>query len=105
MLLLLTWSDPAGDVEMTAALDALAASAEEDARKRDLLDNFIYLNYANARQPVYERSLTRADLDRLQRIRLAYDPLGHFQQYWKGGFKPPEPEPRQGLPVSRDELR
>lgn len=83
-------------------MDTLGARAEEEARKRDLFDDFIYLNYADGQQSVYERSVTPIDLERMQNIRLTYDPLGHFQKFWKGGFKLPETQ--HGVPVERDEL-
>lgn len=84
-----TWTEAVDDVEMKDATNAFGAWIENEARKRDLLDDFVYLNYANGEQRVYERSVTAEDLQRLKDIRKAYDSSGAFQRLWKGGFKLP----------------
>ena len=80
------------DATITNAVDELGRWAEDEARRRGLLNGFIYLNYANGRQPVYERSVLPDDLITLQEIRDRFDPSHTFQKLWKGGFKLP---PRQ----------
>ena len=55
-----------------------------------MLNDFIYLNYANDLQQVYQRSLTADDLSRMHRIRAIYDPSYTFKDLWKGGFKLPD---------------
>lgn len=75
---------------MESLTNKLGDWAEGEARKRGLLDDFIYLNYANGEQQVYQRSVTREDLDRLQQVKMLYDPFGTLNKLWKGGFKLPE---------------
>ncbi|KAG7090438.1 hypothetical protein E1B28_009557 [Marasmius oreades] len=84
------WEDPADDAAMKEATDALGDWAEAEARKRGILDDFIYLNYASERQPVYERSVTPEDLDKMREIQAKYDSDGTFEKLWKGGFKIPK---------------
>jgi hypothetical protein len=86
---MITWKDLADDEAMKEATNELGRWAEREAGERKLLANFTYLNYANGEQSVYERSLTSEDLDKMLKIRDAYDPLKSFQQLWKGGFKLP----------------
>jgi hypothetical protein len=68
----------------------LGTSAESEALKRNILNDFIYLNYADEKQPVYERSIAHNDMERMRRVKKAYDPAGIFDQLWRGGYKLPK---------------
>jgi hypothetical protein len=83
----MTWTDPCDDVPMTNATNELATWAREEARQRGILDPFVYLNYANGEQSVYEGSLAPEDMKRLRDVQKKYDPEGVFAKLWKGGFK------------------
>ncbi|KAJ5559034.1 hypothetical protein N7535_009098 [Penicillium sp. DV-2018c] len=89
MLILVTWSDPADDRAMEAATDRLGTLAEKEARKNGMLADFIYMNYANGEQKVYERSVTPEDLTRMLQVRDAYDPGRTMEKLWHGGYKLP----------------
>jgi hypothetical protein len=90
ILLLVTWTDPADESALKEATNTLGAWGEAEARSRGLLDDFVYLNYANERQRVYERSVTPEDLDKMQEIRKKYDSSGTFEKLWRGGYKLPK---------------
>lgn len=90
VLMITTWKDAEDDAVMTHATDTFGNWAETEARKRGILDKFVYLNYANGKQPVYERSVTAEDLEKMQLIKKTYDPSGTFEKLWKGGFKLPK---------------
>lgn len=94
MLILLTWSDPVDDIEMKTVVDTLGAWAEEETRKRDLFDDFIYLNYVNGQQPIYERAVTPIDLERMQNIPTGVRPAGTLPKILE-----------RGLQVARDAQR
>ncbi|RFU81520.1 fad binding domain-containing [Trichoderma arundinaceum] len=47
ILLMVTWKDPKDDKEMKKATARFGKLAEQEATKRNLFSNFIYLNYAN----------------------------------------------------------
>lgn len=86
---------------MEAAVNELGEWAEAEARKRGLWDDFIYLNYANGKQQVYEHSVTPEDLEKLRMVKMAYDPSGALTRLWKGGFKLPEESMET---IEKDEL-
>jgi hypothetical protein len=86
---------------MSETLDTLGRWAEAEGRKRGVLDQFVYLNYANGLQRVYERSTTTEDLERMRKAQEMYDSSGVFKKLWKGGFKIPQ---RGSNGSSRDEL-
>ena len=89
VLLLNTWTNPADDEVLKEATHRLGTLAEDEARKRDKLVDFIYMNYANGEQPVYERAVSPEDLDRMLQVRDMYDSKKTFQKLWKGGYKLP----------------
>ncbi|KAF9266401.1 hypothetical protein L218DRAFT_857950 [Marasmius fiardii PR-910] len=90
ILLLVTWEDPSDELVLRNATDALGAWGEAEARRRGLLADFVYLNYANEEQHIYERSVTEQDLDKMRDLQKAYDPSGTFVKLWRGGYKIPE---------------
>lgn len=85
-----TWTNPADDVAMKAAVLQFGAWAEAEALNRGLLASYIYLNYANEQQLIYERSVTPNDLNTMRKIQKKYDPSGVFTQLWRGGYKIPQ---------------
>ncbi|KAK7040090.1 hypothetical protein VNI00_009895 [Paramarasmius palmivorus] len=91
-----TWTNSRHDEVIEKATNELGAWAEKEAARRGLLNSFIYLNYANKNQPVYERSVTREDLERMRRVKKAYDSAGIFDRLWRGGFK---------LPMAQEEMK
>lgn len=84
-----TWTDPADDEAMKRATDKLGKLAEKEARKRGVWTDFVYLNYANKEQDVYQQSLTPEDVTRMMDVRDAYDPKRSLETLWRGGYKLP----------------
>ncbi|KIK65277.1 hypothetical protein GYMLUDRAFT_38710 [Collybiopsis luxurians FD-317 M1] len=89
ILILITWTEPADEPAIKEATNTLGAWGEAEARRRGLLNDFVYLNYANGGQRVYERSVTPEDLDKMREIQQKYDPSGTFENLWRGGYKLP----------------
>ncbi len=88
VLLSVTWSDLEDDNRVTSEMKSLISTIELDVGRLDALDPYIYLNYAAAWQdPI--RSYGRSNLDRLAKVRIAYDPGNVFVDYVPGGFKIP----------------
>lgn len=83
------WANPDDDAALEEAAYELGTLAEAEARKRGILNDFIYLNYADGSQPVYERSVTPGDMEKMREIKKAYDPAGIFDRLWRGGYKLP----------------
>ncbi|KAL0573032.1 hypothetical protein V5O48_008925 [Marasmius crinis-equi] len=90
ILILITWTDPADEPVLKEATNTLGAWGEAEASKRGLLNDFVYLNYANEQQRVYERSVTPEDLDKMREIQKKYDSSGTFESLWRGGYKLPK---------------
>ncbi|KAJ8091406.1 hypothetical protein PM082_015124 [Marasmius tenuissimus] len=90
ILILVTWTDPADEPAIKEATNTLGAWGEAEARRRGLLNDFVYLNYANGGQRVYERSVTPEDLDKMREIQKKYDPSATFENLWRGGYKLPK---------------
>ncbi|KAL0577496.1 hypothetical protein V5O48_004482 [Marasmius crinis-equi] len=88
-LLSVTWTNPSDDDLVEEVTGEVAIWAEAEARERRLLYDFIYMNYAHRTQPVYERSYSEEVLEKLRRVKKAYDSDGTFDDLWRGGFKIP----------------
>ncbi|KAK7460702.1 hypothetical protein VKT23_009419 [Stygiomarasmius scandens] len=71
----------------------LGTWSEETARERGILNNYIYLNYANEEQPVYTRSVSQADMKKMMSVKRKYDAEDILGRLWVGGFKLPEDKP------------
>ncbi|KAG7094793.1 hypothetical protein E1B28_005608 [Marasmius oreades] len=84
------WTNAADDAVLEENTQKLGAWAESEASRRGLLNEFVYLNYANERQSVYERSVVGEDLVRMQKVKQMYDSDGTFDKLWSGGFKLPK---------------
>lgn len=91
-LFLISWTDPTHDSVMNRASRTLGAWSESLARQRGILNDFVYLNYANDEQDVYGRSVSTRDLERMREVKGVYDKEGILGQLWRGGFKIPGDE-------------
>ncbi|KAF9262521.1 FAD-binding domain-containing protein [Marasmius fiardii PR-910] len=100
---IITWTDPSDDLAMKEATNTVGAWGEAEARKRGILDDFLYLNYAGEGQRVYERAVTPEDLNKMQEIQKKYDSSGTFEKLWRGGFKLPK-KGEAGATTAHDEL-
>ncbi|KAL1865059.1 hypothetical protein Daus18300_007406 [Diaporthe australafricana] len=89
LLLTVSYTNEADDLTVQQAGKAMMAGIENDARKLDLLDPFVYLNYASSYQdPI--ASYGEENVQRLRSIAKAVDPNGVFQTQVPGGFKIPQ---------------
>ncbi|PKX99265.1 FAD-binding oxidoreductase [Aspergillus novofumigatus IBT 16806] len=87
-LLSATWEDEADDAKVEQAARALFAGIEDDARKLDGHEPYVYLNYAAEWQdPI--ASYGKASIEKLQQVSQAVDPKGVFRNKMPGGFKIP----------------
>ncbi|KAK7034663.1 hypothetical protein VNI00_012305 [Paramarasmius palmivorus] len=84
------WDNPAHDTLIDDAVVAFGESAEESARQQGLLNGYVYLNYANQRQKVYERSVSKDNLAKMIGVREKYDKGNVFGRLWRGGYKLPQ---------------
>lgn len=84
-----TWTNPEDDEAMKRATDKLGKLAEKEARKRGVWTDFVYLNYANKDQSVYQHSLAPEYVARMMDVRDAYDPKRSLEKLWRGGYKLP----------------
>jgi hypothetical protein len=87
-LLTATWADPKDDARVEAAALELMALVEADAKRRDVHDPFVYLNYAAPWQKAIE-SYGPENVGKLREIRQAMDPRGLFTHNVPGGGKIP----------------
>lgn len=88
-----TWTNPEDDEAMKRATDELGKLAEKESRKRGVWTDFVYLNYANKEQNVYQKSLAPEDVTRMIDVRDAYDPKRSLERLWPGGYKLPARQP------------
>lgn len=89
VLLTVSYTDEADDLKVEQAGKAMMAGIEKDARKLDLFDNFLYLNYAGSYQdPI--ATYGEENVQRLRSIAQAVDPKGVFRTQVPGGFKIPQ---------------
>lgn len=80
------WHNPADDDAVKAALDSTISWATQTAKQRNLLSDWLYLNYCLPDQDVYQ-SYGQTNLNKLKSIRSKYDPQKVFDKFWPGGFK------------------
>ncbi|KIK51148.1 hypothetical protein GYMLUDRAFT_50717 [Collybiopsis luxurians FD-317 M1] len=81
-----SWSNSADDGICAAKVTEYLRLTESIARSRNLLDKFLYMNYANGGQKVYE-GIGNDNYNRMKAIQKVYDPDSLFHCCWKGGFK------------------
>ncbi|KAL2820550.1 hypothetical protein BDW59DRAFT_150682 [Aspergillus cavernicola] len=88
-LLSASWDDEADDARVEDAARGLFQGIEQDARRLDSYEPFVYLNYAAEWQdPV--ASYGRESVEKLQRVSRDVDPKAVFRTNMPGGFKIPE---------------
>ncbi|KAH5432499.1 hypothetical protein HBI47_097900 [Parastagonospora nodorum] len=84
--LALKWDDPADDERMYSFSNTLWTRLRDEAAKRSLQSDFIYMNYASPWQdPI--GSYGEKNKNRLKQVAGVYDPTGVFQRLAPGYFK------------------
>lgn len=83
------WTDPSLDDEVHSKAQQFLDYAQNLASQRGVLNQWLYLNYADGSQPIYEQ-IGDSNLERLQKAKSAYDPSNLLGQLWRGGFKLPQ---------------
>lgn len=89
-LLSATWEDETDDERIYNTARALFEGIEEDARRLNNYESFLYLNYAaDWQDPI--ASYGESSIEMLKRVSRDVDPEGLFRKGMSGGFKiPPE---------------
>ncbi|KAI9373536.1 putative oxidoreductase [Aspergillus egyptiacus] len=88
VLLSATWDDENDDTRVEEAARTLFATLEDEARRLDSYDPFLYLNYAAEWQdPI--ASYGAESVEMLRRVAEEVDPDGVFRVRMPGGFKIP----------------
>lgn len=82
------WSDAGNDELFNGGMEEIIKAANGIARKRGLLNDFIYMNYASAGLPVVQ-GYGKENVKFLKGVSKSYDPQGVFQKLVPGGFKLP----------------
>ncbi|KAJ8508269.1 hypothetical protein ONZ45_g9441 [Pleurotus djamor] len=80
------WASKSDDAAMEKAVRGVIDWATKEAKRRNVLHPWLYINYALPDQNVYE-SYGAANLRRLRDIKRKYDSGDVFGRLWKGGFK------------------
>lgn len=80
------WTDAADNERILSFSNALYQRLQAEAFKRNLANDFIYMNYASPWQDVVS-SYGAANQARLKKIAGEYDPAGVFQRLQPGYFK------------------
>lgn len=83
------WDNAEDDEVIKATMSEYLKWIEETAEERGILRPFMYLNYVDPSQPVYESSLAPEDLARIKEIQASFDPDLVFQKLVPGGTKLP----------------
>lgn len=91
LLFVSSWTDPADGEEMRTVIRQLASWSQQEAIERDLLEDFVYMNYASGVQDALMRSIGPENLSRMLDIQKQYDPGNVFGTLWSGGFKLRDP--------------
>ncbi|KAF2726626.1 FAD binding domain-containing protein [Polyplosphaeria fusca] len=80
------WSDAADDERVMTANANIVRRTGEEAEKRGLQDEYIYMNYASQYQDVVG-GYGAANQERLRSVAKSYDPAGVWQKLQPGYFK------------------
>ncbi|EEB99975.1 hypothetical protein MPER_00202 [Moniliophthora perniciosa FA553] len=80
------WDDPALDGPIDKWTQDLLAWGTKESKRRGLEVPWIYLNYAQPWQKVYE-SYGSANLKKYKDLKKKHDPENVFGKLWPGGFK------------------
>ncbi|KAL4816909.1 hypothetical protein BDW67DRAFT_40086 [Aspergillus spinulosporus] len=87
-LLSVSWEDETDDERVQNTARALFEGIEEDARRLNSYEPFLYLNYAaHWQDPI--ASYGEKSIEMLRRVSRAVDPQGLFREGMPGGFKIP----------------
>lgn len=81
----ISWTDPEDDGKIKATTQDFLRWSTDTAKQRNLLNRFIYLNYALNTQPVLA-SFGAENVRRMKAVQKKYDPKG-LLKVWKGGYK------------------
>jgi hypothetical protein len=84
--LLAYWTDESFDARINTILEDTIAWGIQTAKSRNLLEPWLYLNYALPTQSPYD-SYGAENVQKLKVIKKKYDPSNKFGQLWSGGFK------------------
>ncbi|KAG9220192.1 hypothetical protein CCMSSC00406_0007113 [Pleurotus cornucopiae] len=80
------WVNESDDAAMQAAVRKVINWATQEAKKRNVLHPWLYINYALPDQDVYS-SYGRDNIKVLKQIQAKYDNKNLLAKLWKGGFK------------------
>lgn len=80
------WSDPTSDAAILKFFSTIIKTVKEEARKKDVDNEYIYMNYASQFQDPIS-SYGKANVERLRAISRKYDPRQVFQELQPGHFK------------------
>ncbi|PGH28553.1 hypothetical protein GX50_08705 [[Emmonsia] crescens] len=97
------WADKADDEAVLKAISGIINAVKTEAKSRNKLNGFIYMNYASQFQNVVE-SYGPANHKRLMQVAKRYDPSRVFQKLQPGYFKltgAPDRNPPAGSPSAR----
>ncbi|EQL32979.1 hypothetical protein, variant 2 [Blastomyces dermatitidis ATCC 26199] len=97
------WADKADDEAVLKAISSIINAIKSEAKSREKLNRFIYMNYASQFQNVVE-SYGSANHDRLVEVARRYDPSQAFQKLQPGHFKltgAPDSNPPASSPPAR----
>lgn len=82
----IAWLNSTGDEAVKKAADVFLQQARDLGRERGVLDEYVYLNYAQQEQnPI--ASYGEENVKFLRNVSRRYDPEGVFQKLVPGGFK------------------
>ncbi|KAK4209809.1 hypothetical protein QBC37DRAFT_45377 [Rhypophila decipiens] len=81
-----TWSDAGLNRLVEKKTKELIDDINKLAKRRNLDDGFVYMNYAEPSQDVFS-SYGRENKDRLKRVARKYDPTEELKRLWRGYFK------------------
>ena len=84
-----SWDNAEDDEAIEETMAEYLKWIEDTAEERGILRPFMYMNYVDVSQPIYESSLAPEDLSRMKEIQASYDPDLVFQKLVPGGYKLP----------------
>lgn len=83
------YTNKADDALVTQVITDVVNQQKQLLKKKNLLIDFLYLNYADISQPVLQ-SWGSSNVNKLKAASKKYDPSGVFQKQVPGGFKIPK---------------
>lgn len=76
-----------GDAELKALMDEWQKWIIDEAKSRNIYDDYLFLNYMGTTELSPYSSLSDDALGRLLDVQSTYDPESVYADLWKGGFK------------------